>query len=78
MPKFQWSNSKSPESSPFYIYENPLENGNCQFVALSNQLKLALRINITSACLRLEVVMHLKQNPATSDGTNYDQFCSDR
>ena len=78
LPKFQWSNSISPESSPIHIYENPQENGNCQFVALSNQLKLAMGINITSERLRLEVATHLKQNPATSDGTKYDQFCSNR
>jgi len=57
----------------FTIRYDPLKDGNCQFHALSDQLRL-VGIDISHTELRRKVTNHLQEHPYTSDGTFIQEF----
>ena len=67
IPMKQDDYSKIIEDQGYYIVFNPLGDGNCQFVALANQMS-ALGIFRSQETLRKEIVQYLEENPLDIDG----------
>ena len=59
--------AKAFEDQGFKLVHNPPGDGNCQFAALSHQVR-RLGILRSPETMRKEIVMYLKSNPYESDG----------